>query len=43
VKAISLQGNNGDVKLAALALLMLVLASGSFLRLMSRFKRERRL
>jgi hypothetical protein len=43
VKGISLQGGNGDVKLAALALLMLALASGAFLRLMAGLSRQRRL
>jgi hypothetical protein len=38
-----LQGDNRDVKLAALALLMLAVASGAFLSLMSRLKGERRL
>jgi hypothetical protein len=43
VKGIPLQGDNRDVKLAALALLMLAVASGAFLSLMSRLKGERRL
>jgi hypothetical protein len=43
VRAISLQGDNGAVKLAALALLMLALASGAFLRLLTGLTRQRRL
>jgi hypothetical protein len=36
------EGDGGPVMLAAAALLMLVLASGSFLSLMTRVSRERR-
>jgi hypothetical protein len=43
VKGIPLQGDNRDVKLAALALLMLAVASGAFLRLMTGVFRQRRL
>jgi hypothetical protein len=42
IKGTVVEGDGGPVMLAAAALLMLVLASGSFLSLMTRLSRERR-